>query len=97
MIKQFLYVPYDDRDELIELGGMWDKKIKRWFVNIDKMTIDLEPYMEVNVDIPYLLKDEYKAKYSIRWNPIGKTWITSQMISEEIDEDRDESFKRYIC
>ena len=93
MIKQFLYVPYDDMYDLIELGGMWDKKLKRWFVNIDKMTEDLEPYIEVDVDIPYELKDEYKEKYSIRWNPIGKTWFTSQMILEEIDENRDDEMK----
>ena len=59
------------------------------------MTSDLEPYMEVHVDIPYELKDEYKEKYSIRWCPFLKTWFTSQMISEEIDEDRNEEMYQY--
>jgi hypothetical protein len=86
MEKQFLYVPFEDMDELIELGGRWDKKLKKWYVNINKMTLDLEPYMEVYVDIPYDEKDRYKERYSIRWDPIRKSWFTSQQISEEIDE-----------
>ena len=96
MMKQFLYVPYEDMDELIQLGGRWDKKSKKWYVNSDKMTADLEPYMLVNVDIPYELKDEYKAKYSIRWSPICKSWFTSQKISEEIDEDMEEALNPYM-
>ena len=87
MMKQFLYVPYDDMSELIELGGRWDKKIKKWFVNSDKMTADLEPYMEVHIDIPYELKDAYKEKYSIRWSPDEKSWITSKKISDMIEAE----------
>jgi hypothetical protein len=84
---QYLYVSYEDRQELIELGGLWDPKCKQWYIEIDKMTADLEPYIECEINVPYDLKDEYKRKYSIKWCPEFKSWFTSQQISDEIDDD----------
>ena len=51
------------------------------------MTEELEEYREVNVTIPYDEKDKFKEKYSIRWSPDAKSWITSQKIAEIIDTE----------
>ena len=50
-----------------QLGAKWDINIKKWFC--ESMTEKLKEYREVNVTIPYDLKDEHKEKYSTRWNP----------------------------
>ena len=49
------------------------------------MTEALEEFKEINVSIPYDSKDKYKEKYSIRWSPDAKSWITSQKIAEMIE------------
>jgi len=85
---QYLYVSYENRQDLIKLGGKWDPFGKRWYIKMDKMTLDLEPYIEYEVDIPQAKKNFYKKKYSIKWCPTRKTWITSLQIFEQIDEDR---------
>jgi hypothetical protein len=85
MTKHFLYCKFEDREVLKSLGGKWDADVKKWYC--DTMTEKMKEYREVNVTVPYELKDVYKEKYSIRWSPDCKSWVTSQKIAELIESE----------
>ena len=82
-MKHFLYVKFEQKEEIKSLGGKWDEVAKKWYCLT--MTEELEPYREVNVSIPFDEKERYKEKYSIRWSPNEKSWITSQKIADMIE------------
>ena len=84
-MKHFLYCKFEEKETLKMLGGKWDVDMKKWYC--DTMTEKLKEYREVNVTVPYDSKDEYKEKYSIRWNPNCKSWITSQKIADLIETE----------
>ena len=66
-------------------GAKWDPQLKKWYFEGDKLKDELEQYEETVVDIAYEDKDEYKEKYSIRWDAENKNWITSKRVAEEIN------------
>jgi uncharacterized protein YkuJ len=37
----YLYVPFNEKDELKKLGGIWDSKYKKWFINKNHKNIDI--------------------------------------------------------
>ena len=85
MTKNFLYCKFEEKEVLKMLGGKWDADVKKWYC--DTMTEKLKVYREVNVTVPYDQKDIYKEKYSIRWSPDSKSWVTSQKIAELIESE----------
>jgi hypothetical protein len=85
MTKHYLYCKFEEKEKLKELGGKWDADVKKWYC--DTMTEKLKEYREVNVTVPYDQKDSYKEKYSIRWSPDCKSWVTSQKIAELIESE----------
>ena len=66
-------------------GAKWDPQLKKWYFEGDKLKDELEQYEETVVDIAYEDKDEYKEKYSIKWDAVNKNWITSKRVAEEIN------------
>ena len=82
-MKHFLYCKFEEKEEIKCLGAKWDEVAKKWYC--ESMTEILKEYREVNVTIPYDEKDKFREKYSIRWSPDCKSWITSQKISEMIE------------
>ena len=82
-MKHFLYCKFEEKEEIKSLGAQWDADLKSWYCN--SMNEKLKEYRVVNVTIPYDEKDKYKEKYSIRWSPNEKSWITSQKIAEMIE------------
>ena len=85
-MKHFLYVKFEEKEQIKEIGGcQWDKDTKKCYCLT--MTEELEPYREVNVSIPYDSKDKYKEKYSIRWSPDCKSWITPKKIADMIEAE----------
>ena len=82
-MKHFLYVKFEQKEEIKSLGAKWDEVAKKWYC--ESMTEKLKEYREVNVTIPFDEKDKYKSQFSIRWSPDEKSWITSQKISEMIE------------
>ena len=85
MTKHYLYCKFEEKEKLKELGGKWDADVKKWYC--DTMNDKLKDYREVNVTVPYDEKDSYKEKYSIRWSPDCKSWVTSQKNSELIESE----------
>jgi len=59
--------------------------VKKWFV--DKMTDELKDFEEVRIVVPYELKDVLKEKYSLRWYPDVKSWITNRKIAQDIENN----------
>jgi hypothetical protein len=84
-MKHFLYCKFEEKEDVKSLGGKWDVDLKSWYC--DSMTEKLKEYRVVNITIPYDEKDKYKEKYSIRWSPNEKSWITSQKIAEMIERE----------
>jgi hypothetical protein len=82
-MKHFLYCKFEEKEEIKSLGAKWDLNSKKWFS--ESMTEKLKEYREVNITIPYDEKEKYKEKYSIRWSPNDKSWVTSQKIAEMIE------------
>lgn len=66
-------------------GAKWNPKVKKWYYEGDEIKPELEQYEETIVDIAYEDKDEYKEKYSIKWDAVNKNWITSKRVAEEIN------------
>jgi hypothetical protein len=83
MTKHFLYCKFEEKEKLKELGAKWDMDCKKWYS--ESMNEKLKEYREVNVTIPYDSKDLFKEKYSIRWSPDCKSWVTSQKIANLIE------------
>ena len=84
-MKQNPYCQSEYKEMVKELGAHWDMDVKKWFV--DRITDELKAYEEVKMDVPYTPKDSYKEKYSIRWNPIEKFWITNRKIATDIENE----------
>ena len=82
-MKHFLYCKFEEKEEIKSLGAKWELDSKKLF--FESMTEKLKEYREVNITIPYDEKDKYKEKYSIRWSPNEKSWITSQKIADMIE------------
>ena len=85
MTKHYLYVKFEEKEKIKELGAKWNADCKKWYC--DTMNDKLKNYREVNVTVPYDQKDDYKEKYSIRWSPDSKSWVTSQKIAELIESE----------
>ena len=85
MTKHFLYCKFEEKEKIKELGGKWDVERKKWFCS--DVTCDLHDFEEVKIDIAYDKKDEYKLKYSMRWSPDVKSWITNRKIAREIENE----------
>ena len=85
MTKHFLYCKFEDKEKVKEKGARWDIERKKWFCS--DITGDLHDFEEVEIDIPYDKKDEYKLKYSMRWSPDVKSWITNRKIAREIENE----------
>ena len=58
---------------------------EKWYC--DRITDELTDYEEVKIDVPYELKEHYNEKYSIRWSPDVKSWITSLKITQDIENE----------
>ena len=48
---------------------------------------ELKDFEEVNINVPYALKDDYNEKWSIRWSPDVKYWITNRKIAQDIENE----------
>ena len=84
-MKHFLYVKFEEKEQIKTLGAKWDEVAKKWYC--ESMTEKLKEYREVNVTILYDEKDRFKETYSIRWSPDAKSWITSENIAEMIEAE----------
>ena len=85
-MKYFLYVNFFEKEQVKLLNAKWDPQIKKWYFEGDALTPELQPYEETVVDIAYEDKDEYKEKFSIKWDAVEYKWITSAKVADEIAE-----------
>lgn len=74
-----------EKEMVKSFGAKWDAKVKKWYFEGDEIKPELEQYLETDVDIAYEDKDEYKDKYSIKWDSQNKNWYTSKLVAEEIN------------
>jgi len=51
MSKIFLNIPYKDRKIAKEYGGIWDKKLKKWYCNIDNELCNIYEKYPDNIEI----------------------------------------------
>ena len=84
-MKYFLYVNFFEKEMVKSFGAKWDAKVKKWYFEGDSLKEELEQYEETIIDIAYEDKDEYKEKYSIRWDSQNKNWYTSKLVAEQIN------------
>lgn len=89
---KYLYVPFADKEKVVELGAKWDHKKRGWYV---PATADLEKFApwlapvekKTNIsksnqskqylNVPYSERDQAKAA-GAKWDGIAKSWYVGE-------------------
>ncbi|MCB0321651.1 MAG: hypothetical protein KDD60_12055, partial [Bdellovibrionales bacterium] len=78
--REYLEVPYREKEEAKKLGAKWAKEKKKWYRKKDgrgggSLKRELDKYKIVYLDIPFSEKERAK-ELGARWCPNKKSWYT---------------------
>jgi hypothetical protein len=81
---------FDDNKTLKEMGAHWDGKVKRWYCQAQQTSTFKEFITSderIYLNIPYVLKDELKKRYDLKFDGEAKKWfITANKMNEELQD-----------
>jgi hypothetical protein len=88
--KVFLTTKFEDNAEVKKLGGRWDGKKKQHYCK-QREVETFRKYIVSNtrlyLDVPFVMKDEFKKKYGMKFDGELKKWfIDESKRCEEIED-----------
>lgn len=75
--RDFLAVPYDDKDIVKALGAKFDSIAKKWYVPVGLSRAAFNPWRIVYLNVPYDSREMAKAKGAL-FDGTAKLWYTRQ-------------------
>lgn len=79
MVKQYIMVPFANKNEASNLGAKWDSKVKQWYIpdGTDKARVDelIQKYDYCFLAVEFKDKDHVKALGAM-WYANDKKWYT---------------------
>lgn len=75
----YLYVPFEEKNKAKTCGAMWDNDKKKWYCKSDDL-IFCNDWKIIYLNVPFMMKEEFKYKYGSQWSSIEKKWYINQKI-----------------
>jgi hypothetical protein len=88
-----LFVRYEELEQFKENTSEFKHAIKynknkhQWYYEGKDIPPTILLYIQTPLEIPYNMKDKFKQKYGIKWDPLKGKWIGNKMIKYKIKQE----------